>query len=290
MLTPSGGELLFLFSDLVPGKLHGYEFDGWDSDEYRVYYYTGEGPTGRQQFVRRNKILLDSRETRRNVHLFIAVATVEGSQTRIHEYIGQFELDSENPFRREPPEELDDERSVIVFKLIRLASAAPVLAEKSRALAPKPVESSGARVVGREVAAAGEFLRQGTDDIIARRREREFEDQVIGWIERRGTPAARLEIRIAGQSGRLLTDTWVESDRELFEAKASPTRNAVRMAVAQLLDYRRHIDPAPARLTVIVPAPPTDDLIDFAVSVGVGVAVFENDQMRRLSLPPDPAS
>jgi hypothetical protein len=61
MLTPKGGQLMFLFSDPIPGRLHGYDFDGWAREKHDTYFYTGEGSVGRQEFIRRNKILCQRR-------------------------------------------------------------------------------------------------------------------------------------------------------------------------------------------------------------------------------------
>ena len=285
MLTPKGGQLMFLFSDPIPGRLYGYDFDGWASEEHDTYFYTGEGSAGRQELIRRNKILHESPSSGRAIHLFIAVGTVPGSGTRLHEYIGQFELDGEDPCRREPVDDSSEGRSVLVFKLNRIGEAASPLAPKAQAIAPTPAESNGWRFVAIEEGHVDEFGRAGTDATTAVRRERAFENQFIKWVQARGASVGRVEIRIAGQSGRLYTDTWVDDDRELFEAKANASRNAVRMAVAQLLDYRRHIDPAPERLTVIVPTTPASDLVDFANSVGVGIAVFNDHELKRVSSP-----
>ncbi|MGD8166658.1 hypothetical protein ACEXOS_005505 [Herbiconiux sp. P16] len=276
---------MFLFSDPVPGKLYGYDFDGWASEKHDTYFYTGEGSEGRQELTRRNKILHETPSSGRAVHLFIAVGTVPGSSTRLHEYIGQFELDADDSYRREPVEDSSDGRSVLVFKLNRKGDAVPPLAPHAQAIAPTPAESNGSRIVAIEVGHVDEFERSGTGESTAVRRERAFENQFIEWVQARGASVGRVEIRIAGQSGRLYTDTWVDDDRELFEAKANASRNAVRMAVAQLLDYRRHINPAPERLTVIVPTTPANDLVDFARSVGVGIAVFNDHQFQRVSSP-----
>jgi 5-methylcytosine-specific restriction protein A len=285
MLTPKGGQLMFLFSDPIPGRLYGYDFDGWASGMHDTYFYTGEGSVGRQELIRRNKILYESRGSGRAIHLFIAVGTMPGSGTRLHEYIGQFELDVADPYRREPVEDSSEGRSVLVFRLNRIGDFVPPLAPKAQAIAPSPATSNGWRFVATEEGHVDRFGRTGTDVTTGVRRERAFENRFIEWVQARGATVGRVEIRIAGQSGRLYTDTWVDDDRELFEAKASASRNAIRMAVAQLLDYRRHIDPAPERLTVILPTSPSSDLVDFASSVGVGIAVFDAHELKRVSMP-----
>lgn len=55
-----------------------------------------------------------------------------------------------------------------------------------------------------------------------------------------------------------LYDQWTGC---LIEAKAAATRENMRYAIGQLLDYRRYLD-RPPLLAVLVPDEPTDDLMD----------------------------
>jgi len=48
----------------------------------------------------------------------------------------------------------------------------------------------------------------------------------------------------------------------------------VRLGIGQLLDYRRHIDVPQLKLSLLLPARPTDDLIDLLQTVGIG-CVYE---------------
>jgi 5-methylcytosine-specific restriction protein A len=99
---------------------------------------------------------------------------------------------------------------------------------------------------------------------------------MIDWLLAQGHATSRLRIQIAGELGTLITDTWMPESRTLIEAKGDATRNDIRMAVAQLLDYRRHITPAPLRSTVVVPIAPTRDLHDFGRSAVLSLAVFDS--------------
>jgi hypothetical protein len=60
---------------------------------------------------------------------------------------------------------------------------------------------------------------------------------------------------------RLICDAYDERSGTLIEAKSSATRQDVRMAIGQLLDYRRHLAPK-GNLAVLLPEPPTSDLED----------------------------
>lgn len=70
----------------------------------------------------------------------------------------------------------------------------------------------------------------------------------------------------------LFADLFDVTTNVLYEAKASPTRESVRMALGQLLDYSRHISPTPA-LAVLLPEPPADDLVDLLNDHGVACVV-----------------
>ena len=70
MLTPAGGQLMFLFSDPAAGEQYGYKYDGWVTESETVFDYTGEGAENDQQMIRRNETLRRSLDDGREVHLF----------------------------------------------------------------------------------------------------------------------------------------------------------------------------------------------------------------------------
>jgi hypothetical protein len=73
-----------------------------------------------------------------------------------------------------------------------------------------------------------------------------------------------------------LTDLFDVSAKVLYEAKGRVDRNSIRLAIGQLLDYRRHIDPEPEALAILLPKAPHDDLKDLIESVDIKL-VFEED-------------
>ena len=80
---------------------------------------------------------------------------------------------------------------------------------------------------------------------------------------------SRWKLRPPGETRPLLTDPYDETTRELFEAKGTATRVAVRAAIGQLLDYRRHIPVEDLRLTVLLPHRPSSDLVALVLSCGM---------------------
>lgn len=86
---------------------------------------------------------------------------------------------------------------------------------------------------------------------------------------------------------RLVTDAYDRKTGTLIEAKASASREAVRMALGQLLDYQRHLPTPPKRLAVLLPEKPAGDLLALLASeqvtviAGVGRSFTELAPRRR---------
>lgn len=79
----------------------------------------------------------------------------------------------------------------------------------------------------------------------------------------------RYELRTSADAV-LLTDAFDTSKNLLLEAKATTERPAIRMAIGQLLDYSLWA-PKSARMAVLVPRMPSDDLIKVAARVNIDV-------------------
>lgn len=73
----------------------------------------------------------------------------------------------------------------------------------------------------------------------------------------------------AGEARPFFCDAWVESRQVLIEAKHCDSREALRMAIGQLFDYRRFHQPGPAHLAVLLPHPPDADPLDLLRRVGI---------------------
>jgi 5-methylcytosine-specific restriction protein A len=93
------------------------------------------------------------------------------------------------------------------------------------------------------------------------RREAELDEQFRAFMEPTGHELLRFQIKIKGQQqSGMLTDLYDKTAHVLYELKASPERNSVRMAIGQLLDYRRHVDPSDPTLAILLPSEPDDDI------------------------------
>jgi hypothetical protein len=85
----------------------------------------------------------------------------------------------------------------------------------------------------------------------------------------------RLKVVPAGESRPLYSDLRNGTARELIEAKGSVTRDDLRQAVGQLLDYGRFIETGSR--AVLVPSRPRPDLIGYLQSVGIAV-IYPSEQ------------
>lgn len=271
ILTPTKHPLVLAFSDPVAGAHYGYTFDGWSQDK-TAFYYTGEGNRADQQFVRKNKAILDAANDGEEIHLFIAHGFVDGTNTRTHKYVGEFDLDKELPWRRETQYSTDgDPYSVIVFKLRPMGPSSTT--EVDELATQEPAKSTRSVPVSLEHSAADRFLQPASASKTAMRRERKLVEDYASTLP--GDPV-RLRIDVAGQSAPLFTDLWDPDARELYEAKASATRADVRMAIGQLIDYRRHIAPTtPAVCTILLPEDPGADLRDLVRTAGFDLVYRE---------------
>ncbi len=83
-----------------------------------------------------------------------------------------------------------------------------------------------------------------------------------------GHEAARLKIVPPGERRPIFCDLVDKTANVLVEAKGSVTREAIRMGIGQLYDYRRFAPPG-ATLALLLPERPREDLTDLLASSGV---------------------
>ncbi|MCL6738382.1 hypothetical protein [Streptomyces neyagawaensis] len=113
-----------LYSDPTVGEGNGY-YDGWlaeEDDLGPIFEYTGAGKSGHQTFDgvagSGNRAILRHAEQNRTLRVFTQVGMVPGTGTKTHQYIGEFTLDSLEPYVWRRVHDKDNkERDVIVFRL-----------------------------------------------------------------------------------------------------------------------------------------------------------------------------
>jgi hypothetical protein len=257
---------VFLYSDPTRGEAYGYSYDGW-ADDGRLFLYTGEGREGDQPMSHGNRAILEHRQQRRALRLFVADGLVAGTGQRQQRYVGEFEIDQKKPYLSEDaPDENAEDRTVFVF---RLRPVGEVLRRDSdQCVFLDSSANAAASLVPVEENVETSFAVSPRGETTATRREGELVDRYIEWSGPAET-FSRWRLRPPGELRPLLTDIYSETQNVLYEAKGTATRDAIRTAIGQLLDYGRHIDRDDLRLAVLLPYLPSDDLIDFVTGVGV---------------------
>ncbi|MGW2484956.1 restriction endonuclease [Streptomyces sp. NPDC001571] len=251
---------VLLFTDSSKGRQHGY-FDGWGDDG--CYHYAGEGQSGDQRMTQGNLSILNHQKDGRALRLFQAVgnATVE--------YVGQFVLAEENPwYRTDAPDTEGELRSVIMFRLEPVDAARHKGARLPHTPAPQP---SVTEVDVEQQHTERALVDPSREPYEAERREAALVRDYIEHLRATGHEVVRHKILPSGVLKALYTDIYDATDRVLIEAKGTIHRDAIRTAIGQLFDYRRHIDPQPRDLALLVPARPEDDLLDLCASVEIKV-------------------
>ncbi|MGI8336755.1 restriction endonuclease [Actinomadura scrupuli] len=262
---------VLLFTDPLKGHQHGY-FDGWGSDD--CYHYTGEGQIGDQKLVQGNLAVLNHRTDGRALRLFRAV--VGGV-----EYLGEFELDESEPYYLTDAPETGDGpvRSVIMF---RLRPVGEVKREGARIPRTPEPQATVTQLPVEEQRTERTLVDPAREPYEAERREavlaRSYADYAVSQL---GHEVVRQQILPPGEAKALFTDLYDQSVRELIEAKGTVTREGIRMAIGQLLDYRRHLNAE--RMAVLVPSRPRPDLVELCRSLAIDIIWPVENGWKRLS-------
>jgi 5-methylcytosine-specific restriction protein A len=260
---------VFIYSDPSVSAKFGYNFDGWSCDD-SIFLYTGEGPEGDQVMTNGNLALFMHKGKKRSLRLFIADGFV-AKNTKNHRYIGEFETDQDSPYTIE--DSLDKKaqlRTVFVFRLRPIGS--PLRREADRSSVSNFPQATQHELTPIEKHLAATFITAGVAPSTSERRESELVQRYLEYHKDRAFK--RWKLTPLGTLKPLLTDIYDEAANELYEAKGSSTREAVRQGIGQLLDYRRHIpDPAP-KLSMLLPHEPNNDLVDLLRGLSIS-CVYE---------------
>ncbi|MGW6565030.1 hypothetical protein [Streptomyces sp. NPDC054975] len=296
---------VFVYSDPSVGEKHGYTFDGRaEDDEFgTLYLYTGAGAEGDQKMVRGNKTLVDTITDGREVHLFVADGkAAPGKKLVKQRYVGQVVLDPSLPYVvRRAPDKHNVLRNVFVFRF-RPAPGAVLLFEPKDAVPPAtksgvidlPVEWPALAV---EEIKGKKTEQHKTSETIANikggprtvlRREGQLVTAFETFLSAAGHEFKSFQITVEGEPGPLVPDLYDVTANVLYEAKGQTTRANVRMAVGQLLDYRRHLKdevPAGLRVAVLLPSEPTPDVREWLDSENISLVVQNGDGFAGFPVP-----
>ncbi len=247
---------VFVFSDPVAGEPHGY-FDGWRKDG--CFHYTGEGQYGDQLMKSGNAAILNHADEGRALRVFTGARGVVT-------YEDEFDLDPDQPWYATEAQETRNGpvRKVIVFRL------------RPKTIAPRPSQSKLDAVLEGQVSEVPieeqwvekAFVAPSQEERETERREQKLIKALEAHLKKKGHLVHRLKIVPPGEAKPLFCDLRDSSANTLVEAKGSVSREAIRMAIGQLADYRRFTG-TDARLGVLVPEAPRPDLLALLASQGI---------------------
>ncbi|MDQ8705700.1 hypothetical protein RCO28_24855 [Streptomyces sp. LHD-70] len=277
-----------LYSDTNVGDQYGYH-DGWLQEQDSlgpIFEYTGAGTQGDQSFDGRsgsgNAAILYHVEQERTIHLFIAVGKLPNSDTKIHRYVGQFKVDSKRPYYERPGIGSDQNpRKVIVFRLRPIGnfyrgSADFIPAAKQtrfefvRGHATRPLE-----VLRRKIQKSGRAPSPATN--VALQRE-ELRDELETKLMTEGQDIGFAQVRIKGMTDTFVSGILNRTNNTLYEPSGSTTRDVLREALMQLLDFSRYFPSTPTqplRRMLLLPGLPDEDTLGLLAEHNVGI-IYRN--------------
>lgn len=195
----------------------------------------------------------NSRSRRRTAHpAALRSSRPDPPRGKRQRYLGSHAVDPQAPYRYEPaPDRNGNTRNVIVFRLL---AAGPSVETSLDATANAPTNPTTVDLNPAEANTVQAFEVAATDRREGQRWEASLMRQLEAYLSSLQHTIRRADIRPAGETARLITDTYDVTAGELFEIKPDSSRPYVRAAVAQLRDHRRHL-PDLERATVLLPEP-----------------------------------
>ncbi|MFF5405309.1 restriction endonuclease [Streptomyces misionensis] len=248
---------VMIFTDPVAGEKHGY-YDGWMPDG--LFHYSGEGQYGDQRMLSGNASILNHEAEGRALRVF------QGARGNVT-YLGRFAV--AGWYEADAPETGDGPlRKVIVFKLQPLDIPAQHPGTKlGRLLADQHETVTEIDIERLETEKT--FVDPNREPYEAERRESKLVLDFSAYLRTKGYRVNRQRILPEGETRPLLTDLYVPDLDVLIEAKGSVTRENMRMALGQLIDYNRFVR---ARYqAILVPSRPRADLLELANAAGQAV-------------------
>ncbi|GGR61650.1 hypothetical protein [Streptomyces roseolus] len=136
--------------------------------------------------------------------------------------------------------------------------------KKTAGRRPAPnTETSGTFVVP-ETFGTKLSIRAATAATVAVRHEAELTQAYKAHLESAGHQTGAFQIKVKGLTSTLRTDLYDATDHVLYEAKGSNSREDIRMALGQILDYSRYVKTPvhqgePKRV-ILLPSAPAPDM------------------------------
>lgn len=268
--TPRSIPDVFIFTDPEKGAKYGYDrFEGLREDGN--YSYTGEGQVGDQLIDKRgNASLVRSVEQGRVIRLFRTKKTYAT-------YVGSFTLGNPAYWESTIPDIRGNDRRGYIFNLEPIDAETELLPAYGGEELTSPVVTDWVPPNFADVVVEGGKLPTGPEGRTVSRVEFKLQSDFGQWLTKAGHVPKNLTLPI--DSSVIEPDLYVPTQGWIVEAKRSASREHIRTAIGQVLDYvhvarRFNIDATPV---VLFPAAPAGDLVELIHSVGITLAHPSSD-------------
>ena len=191
-------------------------------------------------------------------------------------YEGEFELDDAEPIQRADAPETEDGplRQVFVFRLRPLGFEPPEPNSKLDEVLSGPTRED-VPIEQQETEKA--YVNPSREPYEAERREQKLVLALEEHLVALGHSVNRQRLLPSGEARPIITDLFDVTTGTLVEAKGTVERNAVRMAIGQLCDYRRLFDPGEVEhVAALFPTEPRADLCELLSEQGI-VVIHQSD-------------
>lgn len=252
---------IFIFYDPETGEQHGY-YDNWQADG--CLHYTGEGQRGDQEMKAGNAAIYHHKNDGRSLRIFRGA---RGAVT----YEGEFELDDVEPVQRTDAPETGNGplREVFVFRLRPVDIEPSEPTSKLNKILTGPVRVD-IPIEQQETEKA--YVNPSREPFEAERREQKLVLALEAHLVSLGHKVSRQRLLPSGEARPIITDLFDATTGMLVEAKGTVERNAVRMAIGQLCDYRRFFaDGELEHVAALFPIEPRADLAELLIEQGIVV-------------------
>lgn len=258
---------VFIFFDPEAGEQHGY-YDDWQADG--CLHYTGEGQRGDQEMKFGNAAIRRHKEVGRALRVF------RGARGTVV-YEGEFELDDVEPiYRTDAPETNDGPlREVIVFRLRPVGVEPP---EPKSILSDVLTGPARLDVPIEQQETEKAYVNPSREPFEIERREQKLVLALEAHLTAQGHEISRQRFLPPGEARPIITDLFDATTGTLVEAKGSAERNAVRMAIGQICDYKRFFRTGELEhVAALFPREPRIDLADLLTVQGI-VAIYPTEE------------
>ena len=260
---------IFLFTSPKSSEHFGYNFD--EELEDGTFNYTGDGQTGDQDLHSGgNKSLIEHRHTNRALRLFQST-----DQIGFVQYLGEFELGNFEPIYRIGPDKDRVERKVLVFHLIPVGVTKKIsqtsVDQRIGNVTRQGIEQNTSQTHERSIPES---------KTIATRVEGQLQKRYEEFLRSQGFDIGTLKIQVP-ESSTLKLDIVDFTNKKVIEVKAGITRNYIREAIGQVLDYVfqiKRINNEVFKPCILIPGKPSLDLIELLKDLSIELIWEEENQ------------